>query len=272
MTEGLVAALAKVQAELPAVRKEKTARVLSKRTGKEYSYQYADLADIAAEIHPLLAQHGLVFIAAPTVYEEPARYVLVGSLEHVSGEKRTGMFPLPFNADAAAQDIGSAITYGRRYLLCSLTGVVADADDDGEAASRQPRPAQRQNRRSEPASETSGGITRPQSAKLHALFNANGLADRAERLAYTSGLIGRDIATSNELTRDEASRLIDHLERLSGEEASDGLERHAPASGTDPAVESVPAAGTASADAAAAAERGGTRSGRTATRTRASAS
>jgi hypothetical protein len=61
-------------------------------------------------------------------------------------------------------------------------------------------------------------ITRPQQAKLHALFNANDLKDRNERLAFTSGLVGRDLASSSELTRDEASRLIDHLEHLAAGE------------------------------------------------------
>lgn len=67
----------------------------------------------------------------------------------------------------------------------------------------------------EPAPE---GITKAQSAKLHALYNANGLADRDERMAFTCGLIGRDIASSNDLTKDEASHLIDHLENLAGDD------------------------------------------------------
>ena len=34
------------------------------------------------------------------------------------------------------QEIGSAITYARRYLLGCLTGVVTDDDDDGHIAAR----------------------------------------------------------------------------------------------------------------------------------------
>ena len=35
--------------------------------------------------------------------------------------------------------MGSAITYGRRYALSAIVGVVSDEDDDGEAAMKQAR-------------------------------------------------------------------------------------------------------------------------------------
>jgi ERF superfamily len=131
-TAKLNAALAALQGELPSVRKDKTAKVKSERTGSEYTYPYADLADIAEAIHPLMSKHGLAFAAAPH-FREDGKYVLVGELLHVSGESKAGEFPLPIGKP---QEIGSAYTYGRRYLLCGLTGVVADQDDDGAAAQK----------------------------------------------------------------------------------------------------------------------------------------
>ena len=57
-------------------------------------------------------------------------------------------------------------------------------------------------------------ITEPQRKKIHALFrDKTAIADRAERLAYCGLIIGRDLPTSNELTKDEASQVIDHLEQ-----------------------------------------------------------
>lgn len=66
--------------------------------------------------------------------------------------------------------------------------------------------------------------TRPseaQTAKIMATFGELGYggADlRTERLSLTSALIGRTIESTNEVTRDEASRLIDQLDRLVSEE------------------------------------------------------
>lgn len=56
-------------------------------------------------------------------------------------------------------------------------------------------------------------ITDAQSKKLHATFNELGITDRDQRMAYTIDVIGRDIESSNDLTKDEASRVIDRLQR-----------------------------------------------------------
>lgn len=63
----------------------------------------------------------------------------------------------------------------------------------------------------EPDSEPDG-ITSAQSKKLHAAFNDLGITERNSRLAYVGDVIGRPVGTSNELTKDEASRVIDALE------------------------------------------------------------
>lgn len=54
-------------------------------------------------------------------------------------------------------------------------------------------------------------ITKAQSAKMHAAFNDVGVTDRESRLTYTRKVIGRHIESSNELTKDEASLLLDSL-------------------------------------------------------------
>lgn len=125
--ENLAAALAAVQAQLPHVTKGKKAD-----TGK-YSYTYADLSDIAQAIHPLLGANGLAWVTKPTLNADGA-FVLAYSLRHTSGEAETGEYPLPDPSKTPPQSVGSAITYGRRYCLCAVTGVVADEDDDGAAA------------------------------------------------------------------------------------------------------------------------------------------
>lgn len=66
-------------------------------------------------------------------------------------------------------------------------------------------------------------LTDAQSKKMHALYRELQIEDRDERLADASQFLGRDIASSSELSKHEASRLIDDLERrisgMSPEEA-----------------------------------------------------
>jgi hypothetical protein len=129
---GLAEALAKVQANLPTIEMSKTATVTMK-AGGTYSYKYADLADAVEKTYPLLAEHGLSFSASPTL-NTSGRFVLAYALLHKSGEERSGEYPLPDPASARPQDIGSAITYARRYSFCAVTGLVTEEDDDGNLA------------------------------------------------------------------------------------------------------------------------------------------
>lgn len=119
----LAAALVEVQRAMPTVRKGKTAN-----TGK-YSYSYADLADVSAEILPLLTANGLAFVCSGRVVDRG--YELVGRLIHESGQHVESALPLHGND---MQSLGSAITYARRYLLGCLTGIVTDDDTDAGPA------------------------------------------------------------------------------------------------------------------------------------------
>lgn len=120
--KNLAAALAEFQRDLPRLGKGQTAN-----TGT-YSYRYADLADVSTLVLPLLAKHGLSFSAKPTL-DESGRFVLEYTLRHSSGEADVGRYPLA--ANGTPQQIGSSITYARRYALCSVTGIAPDEDDDG---------------------------------------------------------------------------------------------------------------------------------------------
>jgi len=132
----LAAALVQLQAELPEVRKGETAKVQTK-TGGSYTYAYANLADCSRAVLPLLAKNGLSFSARPTMVEN--QFTLVYALRHISGEADTGEYPLPDPTRSTPQEIGSAITYARRYALCAVTGLTPDGDDDdAQVASSKP--------------------------------------------------------------------------------------------------------------------------------------
>jgi hypothetical protein len=133
----LAAALVQLQLRLPKVGKDKTAKVQPKE-GRAYSYTYADLSSISDALLPLLGGVGLAWTASPTLTDD-GKFVLDYALLHTSGESRGGRYPLP--SGGTPQATGSAITYARRYALCSVTGLAPDADDDGQAAAAHQRQA-----------------------------------------------------------------------------------------------------------------------------------
>lgn len=126
--KNIAEALAAFQAELPTVVKSNTADVKAK-TGASFKYQYADLTAVTEKVMPLLSKHGLAFSASPTIKD--GRFVLAFVLMHPAGgfdNSIHGYYPLPEHG--SPQDVGSAITYARRYALCAVTGVAPGGDDD----------------------------------------------------------------------------------------------------------------------------------------------
>ena len=120
----LATALAAFQADLPPLGKDSTANAGT------YSYSYADLAAVSRVVLPLLGKQGLSFSSKPTLVD--GKFVLDYVLRHSSGDEDRGSYPLP---SGRPQEVGSAITYARRYALMAVTGVFpAEEDDDGKAA------------------------------------------------------------------------------------------------------------------------------------------
>jgi hypothetical protein len=203
----LDAALVAFQREMPTVAKSKRANV------GQYAYTYADLADVIGAAVPVLTKHGLAF-AGSSRHVEGGRYEVVGILSHESGEHREGALPISGNT---AQQLGSAITYMRRYLFGVMTGVVTDNDDDGSLAS-----AQKQRRSStqpppdvHPPPEESGVLlnTSSQLAKaMYAGINQAGVAED-ERLPFISNVIGRDITSTKEMLESEARAVLRVLDQ-----------------------------------------------------------
>lgn len=127
--ESLAAALAAFQAELPSIAKDNVAQVRSDKGN--YSYKYADLSDITPVILPKLAEQGLSWVTRPTM--ENGAFILAYALMHESGNGSIeGIYPLPAPS-IPAQQLGSAITYARRYVLCAVTGIAPGGDDDDAA-------------------------------------------------------------------------------------------------------------------------------------------
>lgn len=122
----LAAALSIAQASFPHIPKDKTVKV---KTDKgNYEFKYAPLESILSAIRPVLKDQGLAFI------QSVSGDSLSTTILHKSGEwLQSDAIPVR-SQSTKAQELGSAITYAKRYSLCAMLGIVADDDDDGNGA------------------------------------------------------------------------------------------------------------------------------------------
>lgn len=121
MTKNLFEALIKFQSMVVSVPKNKTVKM------KSFNYSYADLGDIMSITRKPLIDCGLGIIQFIT--EENSFEYLVTKLIHISGESFESKMKMR-TIGATSQELGSAITYARRYAICCLLGIVADDDTD----------------------------------------------------------------------------------------------------------------------------------------------
>lgn len=121
---------------------------LKNKANPHLKSKYADLSSVYEVAMPAMQKAGLV--AVTTTNTETADLVGVSMrlIHAVSGQWVEGstLFKIPM---ATPQAVGSAITYGRRYLMLTMLNMVADdeTDDDGHNGTKQPgdkAPARRQ--------------------------------------------------------------------------------------------------------------------------------
>lgn len=196
----LATALAAFQAEMPTVTKAHTAQVRSDKGS--YSYTYAGLADVSEAAMPLLAKHGLSFVTLP------GPGILTGILLHASGQSLTASLPI---GGGSPQQVGSSLTYMRRYLLGCMTGIVTDDDDDGQLAQQAKKPAKRTATQKPPTAETGEVMTDKTRAQMFALLNERGITDKERQIAGITAAIGRTVTSRSELTEADAQKVIQSL-------------------------------------------------------------
>jgi hypothetical protein len=122
----LAAALVTAQGEFSAVPKNST--------NPFFKSKYADLATVVETAAPVVAKNGLAVSQYIDTLEDNSN-ALTTYLMHKSGQFIAHTMPLMLSK-ADAQGQGSAITYARRYAYMAVLGLVADEDDDGNAATK----------------------------------------------------------------------------------------------------------------------------------------
>jgi hypothetical protein len=187
----LADALSRAQGEFPAIVKDKTAKVKSDKGS--YEYQYADLASVIDAVRGPLAKHGLAYTQLIKLRED-GRSILLTRLMHVSGESEEAEWALP---TGSPQQVGSALTYARRYCLSAMLGVAAEIDDDdgqaGQDATPAPRPAPKQETRApaqqQAAPQTNGQANGKPEHRPFALIDGEGVEHTfAKGADYLAGI------------------------------------------------------------------------------------
>ena len=146
--------------------------------------KYATLNSVMDCCRSVLMENGILLIQYP-VPAEPGYFGLVTKLVHAeTGQYQAGLAMIPL-AKNDAQGLGSACTYGRRYALSAMLGIVTEEDDDGNAASfRQEKCPSR--RTSRPQSSTAQKKI-PLCQMLSALNLANYIPNYRQYLEQTYG-------------------------------------------------------------------------------------
>lgn len=123
--DAIAAALAKAQAEIKNPTKDSI--------NPHFKSRYVDLASGLEAVRATLSKNGIAVIQSTTV--ENLFITLETRLAHSSGQWISCTYPV-IQFPAKQQEIGSAITYARRYSLFGLVGIAGDDDDDGNEASK----------------------------------------------------------------------------------------------------------------------------------------
>jgi len=118
-------ALAKAQLEFPPIRFDSEAQL-----GGGRRYRYASIAAILDAVRPTLNKHGILLSQEPS---QTDGVVSVTTKLMLGDQTLSSTLSAPMSR-GGFHELGSAITYLRRYGLSSMLGVAAEEDEDGHAA------------------------------------------------------------------------------------------------------------------------------------------
>ena len=131
--KGIFEVLAEVQ--------DKMAQPTLNAVNPHFKNKYADLSELWRVVREATKGTGL-FVRHEVMWEGD-KPQSVATVANYGGQQVT-MASVPVNLFGKPQEVGSAITYAKRYSLAMAFGLAADEDDDGEAAIKaayQPKPA-----------------------------------------------------------------------------------------------------------------------------------
>lgn len=195
MENNLYARLMKVLNEVPNFVTDETAQAGNR------TYKYLNLATILKTIKPVFEKHGLGFSQRVTFSNEGERQV-IGTVETIIFDDKEQMVACsyPFFVTGDPQQVGSAITYARRYSLYAVLGIFPDKDDDGAYAKQRYETADR-------------AISAEQYADLVKAMDAHNIPSEA-RGEFINGTLNRQVRGWRGLTQTDLNSLMNAINRM----------------------------------------------------------
>jgi hypothetical protein len=144
-SSSLASALVAAQGEMPTVKKDEV--------NPHFNSKFMSLHGLIEATRKVLNKHGLALTQFPCTSDLGAPVLRTVLIHGPSGERLEFETPL-LMGNQNMQQLGSAITYARRYAWASLLGIAAEDDDDGNSAGT--APAKQQKKKDGPPKITDG--------------------------------------------------------------------------------------------------------------------
>src|SRR6266480_4151188 len=156
----IAAALAKAQVELINPEKSLVATIRSPFPREaDRTFRYAPLSRGLDIVRKSLCRHEIATIQSTDIDKEAGLLRLTTVLAHSSGEWISSEWPVCRMADiAAAQRMGAALTYARRYALFTLVGIAGEDDLDAPDLDAVSKPAVKEPPGSDHCNQSTGDV------------------------------------------------------------------------------------------------------------------
>jgi hypothetical protein len=211
-------ALAAMQAEFATIKHNRTVEVKMKGGGK-YSYRYTTYDAMLDFVRPILAKHKFSLTNSTSVAD--GKLMLITRLIHGTGSSLEGVLPVKVTGNP--QDLGSELSYMKRYGAASLLGLAfEEEDDDGQRASQSPSrgdypaPRKQQSRASNAGDDDATRRQKHLWAQVAKTREAMGLsAQEGEQMlrALLVECFGEEQQSTKTLTAEQHAHLIDQLKQ-----------------------------------------------------------
>lgn len=231
--KGIYQAMAAIAAEIGAIGKDK-------RCTQGASFAYRGIDDVYNALNPIMAKHGVFVLPIAGERTTDQRQTKTGGIMEIVVMRMTYKFCHADGSYVEAVTVGQAMDSGdkatnkamaiaHKYAILQAFCIPTEDMEDPDAVAEQlaPRQPQRQHyqqqqtqaqqpRQAQGSEQRPEGPSEAQIKAMMALFKECGIEVKEARIKYACDVIGRNVSSCSELTRAEASRVIDSLKKQKG--------------------------------------------------------